>query len=142
MLLKSHTSVRFYSLWTNHVNSFETHFLLYFLNQACFSEEGNLYQLDHHLAVLQELCEELTSQRSQQDTRRVLTDYEQKIERLRKRASEIRMTLQPTVGGTSINKLVLLKNNYALGKNEIKSLQNQMTLSSIGFVFVHFNMQF
>ncbi|XP_073098376.1 nesprin-2 isoform X4 [Manis javanica] len=73
-------------------------------HEACFSEEGNLYQLDHHLAVLQELCEELTSQRSQQDTRRVLTDYEQKIERLRKRASEIRMTLQPTVGGTSINK--------------------------------------
>ncbi|KAJ8788309.1 hypothetical protein J1605_000365 [Eschrichtius robustus] len=72
--------------------------------EACFSEEGSLYQLDHHMDVLRELCEELTSQKSQQEVRRVLKDYEQKIERLRKCASEIHMTLQPTVGGTSKNK--------------------------------------
>uniref|UniRef100_A0A8C4MAE4 Nesprin-2 n=1 Tax=Equus asinus TaxID=9793 RepID=A0A8C4MAE4_EQUAS len=73
-------------------------------HEACFSEEGSLYQLDHHMNVLRELCEELTSQKSQQEMRRVLKDYEQKIERLRKCASEIHMTLQPTVGGTSKNK--------------------------------------
>ncbi|EPY86172.1 hypothetical protein CB1_000324018 [Camelus ferus] len=72
--------------------------------EACFSEEGSLYQLDHHMDVLRELCEELTSQKSQQEVRRALKDYEQKIERLRKCASEIHMTLQPMVGGTSKNK--------------------------------------
>ncbi|KAI4540669.1 hypothetical protein MG293_009710 [Ovis ammon polii] len=73
-------------------------------HEACFSEEGSLYQLDHHMDVLRELCEELTSQKSQQEVRRALKDYEQKIERLRKCASEIHMTLQPTLGGTSKNK--------------------------------------
>ncbi|XP_036094192.1 nesprin-2 isoform X6 [Rousettus aegyptiacus] len=73
-------------------------------HEACFSEEGSLYQLDHHMVVLRELCEELTSQKSQQEVRRVLRDYEQKIERLRKCASEIHMALQPTVGGTSKNR--------------------------------------
>ncbi|XP_057586422.1 nesprin-2 [Hippopotamus amphibius kiboko] len=73
-------------------------------HEACFSEEGSLYQLDHHMDVLRELCEELTSQKSQQEVRRALKDYEQKIERLRKCASEIHMTLQPTVGGPSKNK--------------------------------------
>ncbi|XP_022426107.2 nesprin-2 isoform X3 [Delphinapterus leucas] len=73
-------------------------------HEACFSEESSLYQLDHHMDVLRELCEELTSQKSQQEVRRALKDYEQKIERLRKCASEIHMTLQPTVGGTSKNK--------------------------------------
>ncbi|XP_070325555.1 nesprin-2 isoform X5 [Odocoileus virginianus] len=73
-------------------------------HEACFSEEGSLYQLDHHMDVLRELCEELTSQKSQQEVRRALKDYEQKIERLRKCASEIHVTLQPTLGGTSRNK--------------------------------------
>ncbi|KAM7157907.1 nesprin-2 [Molossus nigricans] len=73
-------------------------------HEACFSEGGSLCQLDHHMDVLRELCEELTSQKSQQEVRRVLKDYEQKIERLRKCASEIHTTLQPTVGGTSKNK--------------------------------------
>lgn len=104
------------------MNSAEAHFLLYFLHQACFSEEGSLYQLNHHMDVLRELCEELTSQKSQQEVRRALKDYEQKIERLRKCASEIRMTLQPTMGGSSKNKLVLQKNNYASGKNKMRLL--------------------
>ncbi|XP_044087705.1 nesprin-2 isoform X6 [Neovison vison] len=73
-------------------------------HEACFSEEGSLYQLDHHMDVLRELCEELTSQKSQQEMRRALKDYEQKIERLRKCASEIHRTLQPTMGGTSKTK--------------------------------------
>ncbi|KAF4017561.1 hypothetical protein G4228_009109, partial [Cervus hanglu yarkandensis] len=73
-------------------------------HEACFSEEGSLYQLDRHMDVLRELCEELTSQKSQQEVRRALKDYEQKIERLRKCASEIHATLQPTLGGTSRNK--------------------------------------
>ncbi|XP_036165466.1 nesprin-2 isoform X3 [Myotis myotis] len=73
-------------------------------HEACFSEEGSLRQLDHHMEVLRELCEELTSQKSQQEVRKVLQDYEQKIERLRKCASEIHATLQLPVGGTSKNK--------------------------------------
>uniref|UniRef100_A0A2I2ZCA7 Spectrin repeat containing nuclear envelope protein 2 n=1 Tax=Gorilla gorilla gorilla TaxID=9595 RepID=A0A2I2ZCA7_GORGO len=72
-------------------------------HEACFSEEGCLYQLNHHMEVLRELCEELPSQKSQQEVKRLLKDYEQKIERLLKCASEIHMTLQPTVGGTSKN---------------------------------------
>ncbi|XP_053784228.1 nesprin-2 isoform X1 [Desmodus rotundus] len=73
-------------------------------HEACFSQEGGLYQLDRHMDVLRELCEELTSQKRQQEVRRVLKDYEQKIERLRKCASEIHTTLQRTVGGMSKNK--------------------------------------
>ncbi|XP_025775123.1 nesprin-2 [Puma concolor] len=73
-------------------------------HEACFSEEGGLYQLHHHMDVLRELCEELTSQKSQQEVRRALKDYEQKIERLRKCASEIHGALQPAVGGVSKNK--------------------------------------
>uniref|UniRef100_A0A673TZC2 Spectrin repeat containing nuclear envelope protein 2 n=1 Tax=Suricata suricatta TaxID=37032 RepID=A0A673TZC2_SURSU len=73
-------------------------------HEACFSEEGILSQLDDRMDVLRELCEELTSQKNQQEVRRVLKDYEQKIERLRKCASEIHMTLQPMVGGLSKNK--------------------------------------
>ncbi|XP_006864630.1 PREDICTED: nesprin-2 [Chrysochloris asiatica] len=71
-------------------------------HEACFSE-GSLYQLDHHMEVLGELCEELTSQKSRQEIKRVLKDYQQKIERLRKSASEIHMALQP-MGGTSKTK--------------------------------------
>ncbi|XP_058149276.1 nesprin-2 isoform X2 [Dasypus novemcinctus] len=74
-------------------------------HETCFSEEGSLYQLDHHMDVLRELCEEqLTSQKSQQEMRRVLKDYEQKIEKLRKSASEIHRTLQLVAGGTSKSK--------------------------------------
>ncbi|XP_035866765.1 nesprin-2 isoform X3 [Phyllostomus discolor] len=73
-------------------------------HEACFSQEGGLYQLDRHMDVLRELCEELTSQKRQQEVQRALKDYEQKIERLRKCASEIHTTLQHTAGGTSKNK--------------------------------------
>lgn len=90
--------------------------------------------------VLRELCEELTSQKSQQEVRRALKDYEQKIERLRKCASEIHMTLQPTMGGTSKNKLVLRKNNYTLGKNKIKlfakSNERSIIFSLLVFIFL------
>lgn len=70
--------------------------------------------------VLRELCEELTSQRSQQEVRRLLRDYEQKIERLRRAASEIHTTLQPPVGGPSKNKSVPHKNGRVPGKRERK----------------------
>uniref|UniRef100_A0A2K5QQZ4 Spectrin repeat containing nuclear envelope protein 2 n=1 Tax=Cebus imitator TaxID=2715852 RepID=A0A2K5QQZ4_CEBIM len=72
-------------------------------HEACFSEEGCLYQLNHHMEVLRELCEELPSQKTQQEVKRLLKDYEQKIERLLKCASEIHTTLQATGGGTSRN---------------------------------------
>ncbi|KAG8511744.1 Nesprin-2, partial [Galemys pyrenaicus] len=68
-------------------------------HEACFSEEDSLSQLDHHVAVLRELCEELTSQDSQQDVRRALEDYEQRIARLRKCAVEVYGTLWSTAGG-------------------------------------------
>uniref|UniRef100_A0A8C5V010 Nesprin-2 n=1 Tax=Microcebus murinus TaxID=30608 RepID=A0A8C5V010_MICMU len=70
-------------------------------HEACFSEDGILYQLHQHMDVLRELCKELTSQKSQQEVQRALKDYEQKIERLLKCASEIHTALQPTMGGTS-----------------------------------------
>ncbi|XP_054546967.1 nesprin-2 isoform X3 [Talpa occidentalis] len=73
-------------------------------HEACFSEEGSLSQLDHHVALLRELCEELTSRDSQQEVRRALRDYEQRVARLRKCALEVHMTLQSTVGGPSRNK--------------------------------------
>ncbi|XP_076978529.1 nesprin-2 isoform X1 [Tamandua tetradactyla] len=73
-------------------------------HETCFSEEDSLYQLDQHMSVLRELCEELTSQKSQQEMKRVLKDYEQKIEKLRKSASEIHKTLQPMAGGISKSK--------------------------------------
>uniref|UniRef100_A0A671DRX2 Nesprin-2 n=2 Tax=Rhinolophus ferrumequinum TaxID=59479 RepID=A0A671DRX2_RHIFE len=95
-------------------------------HEACFSEEGSLYQLDHHMDVLRELCEELTSQKRQQEVRRALKDYEQKIERLRKCASEIHMTLQPTVGGTSKNKGTVntSENGGRNGHSEVSSAKS------------------
>ncbi|XP_008564479.1 PREDICTED: nesprin-2 [Galeopterus variegatus] len=72
-------------------------------HEACFSEGGSLHQLYCHMDVLRELCEELTSQKSQQEVKRALKDYEQKIERLSRCASEIHTTLHPTMGGTSKN---------------------------------------
>ncbi|XP_006891859.1 PREDICTED: nesprin-2 [Elephantulus edwardii] len=77
-------------------------------HEACFSEKGGLYQLDHHVEVLRELCGEVTSQKTQQELKRVLRDYEQKIERLRKSASEIHVTLQPVVGGMSKHKETMI----------------------------------
>ncbi|XP_004681849.1 PREDICTED: nesprin-2 isoform X2 [Condylura cristata] len=73
-------------------------------HEACFSEEGSLSQLDHHMAVLRELCEELASQDSQQEVRRALRDYEQRIAKLRRCALEVHGMLQSVVGGTSKNK--------------------------------------
>ncbi|XP_053457239.1 nesprin-2 isoform X5 [Nycticebus coucang] len=84
-------------------------------HEACFSEEGVLYQLNHHMDVLRELCKELASQKSQQELKAVLRDYEQKIERLLKCASEIHSVLQPAMGGTSKNELLLHKNSSATG---------------------------
>ncbi|XP_075387998.1 nesprin-2 isoform X2 [Tenrec ecaudatus] len=73
-------------------------------HEAFFSEEGSLHQLEYHMQVLRELCEELTSQKSQQEMKRALQDYQQKIDRLRKSASEIHGALQATPGGVSKNK--------------------------------------
>ncbi|XP_008061512.1 nesprin-2 [Carlito syrichta] len=68
-------------------------------HEACFSEEGSLSQLRHHMDALRGLCEELTSQKKQQEVKRLLRDYEQKIERLLKCASEIHITLRSALGG-------------------------------------------
>ncbi|XP_038193388.1 nesprin-2 isoform X4 [Arvicola amphibius] len=69
-------------------------------HEACFSPESVACQLEHHVGVLRVLCEELTSPESQQELKRALGDYEQKIERLLKCASEIHMTLQSSQAGT------------------------------------------
>ncbi|XP_007638273.2 nesprin-2 isoform X3 [Cricetulus griseus] len=63
-------------------------------HEVCFSPESVAHQLEHHVGVLRVLCEELTSPESQQELKRALRDYEQKIERLVKCASEIHMTLR------------------------------------------------
>ncbi|GAB1297538.1 Nesprin-2 [Apodemus speciosus] len=68
-------------------------------HEACFSPESIRCQLEHHVGVLRVLCEELTSPEDQQELKRSLRDYEQKIERLLKCASEIHMTLQSSQGG-------------------------------------------
>ncbi|XP_051682366.2 nesprin-2 isoform X7 [Oryctolagus cuniculus] len=73
-------------------------------HEACFSKEGILPQLHQHMDVLRELCEELPSQHSQQEGKRALRDYEQKIERLLRCATEIHATLQATAGDPSGNK--------------------------------------
>ncbi|XP_058511514.1 nesprin-2 isoform X4 [Ochotona princeps] len=67
-------------------------------HEACFSKEGILQQLHQHRDVLRELCEELTLQESQQEVKRTLRDYEQKIDRLLRCASEIHMTLRDPSG--------------------------------------------
>ncbi|XP_051051966.1 nesprin-2 [Phodopus roborovskii] len=68
-------------------------------HEACFSPESVVCQLEHHMGVLRVLCEELTSPESQQELRRALGDYEKKIERLVKSASEIHATLQSSQAG-------------------------------------------
>lgn len=72
-------------------------------------------QLHDHVDVLRALCEELTSQEHQQEVKRVLGDYEQKIERLLKYASEIHVTLLAPVGGISKDELELPKSSQASG---------------------------
>ncbi|CAO2586640.1 Syne2, partial [Lemmus lemmus] len=68
-------------------------------HEACFSPESVACQLEHHVGVLKVLCEELTSPESQQKLKRALGDYEKKIERLLKCASEVHMTLRSSQAG-------------------------------------------
>ncbi|XP_021103430.1 nesprin-2 isoform X2 [Heterocephalus glaber] len=70
-------------------------------HEACFAKDGIMHQLDHHIGILRVLCKELALQERQQEVKRALRDYEQKIERLLKSASEILMTLQAPAGGSS-----------------------------------------
>ncbi|XP_076778100.1 nesprin-2 isoform X4 [Arvicanthis niloticus] len=68
-------------------------------HEACFSPESIECQLEHHVGVLRVLCEELTSPEDQQELKKALRVYEQKIERLLKCASEIHTTLRSSQGG-------------------------------------------
>ncbi|XP_040598842.1 nesprin-2 isoform X2 [Mesocricetus auratus] len=68
-------------------------------HEACFSPGSVAHQLEQHMGVLRVLCEELTSPESQQELKRALGDYEQKIERLVKCASEIHGTLRSSHAG-------------------------------------------
>ncbi|XP_029396520.1 nesprin-2 isoform X4 [Mus pahari] len=70
-------------------------------HEACLSPESIKCQLEHHVGVLRVLCEELTSPEGQQELKRALRDYEQKIARLLKCSSEIHTTLQSCQGGAS-----------------------------------------
>lgn len=81
--------------------------------QACFSPESIECQLEHHVGVLRVLCEELTSPEDQQELKKALRDYEQKIERLLKCASEIHTTLQSSQGGALKERLVLRQKSRA-----------------------------
>ncbi|XP_059135375.1 nesprin-2 isoform X3 [Peromyscus eremicus] len=69
-------------------------------HEACFSPGSVASQLEHHMGVLRVLCEELPSPERQQDLKRALRDYEQKIQKLLKCASEVHRTLQSSQGGS------------------------------------------
>lgn len=98
------------------------------------------------MEVLRELCEELTSQKSQQEVRRALRDYEQKIERLRRCASEIQTTLQPAAGGTVRNKLVPHEKGHtrirekrerkSLAKSDVTDYSLRIIPFLSGFIFL------
>ncbi|XP_063118254.1 nesprin-2 isoform X7 [Rattus norvegicus] len=77
-------------------------------HEACFSPESIECQLEHHVGVLRVLCEELASPEDQQELKRALRDYEQKIERLLKCASEIHTTLQSSQGGALKERAALI----------------------------------
>ncbi|XP_031211612.1 nesprin-2 isoform X2 [Mastomys coucha] len=68
-------------------------------HEVCFSPESIKCQLEEHVGVLRVLCKELTSPEDQQELKRALRDYEQKIERLLKCSSEVHTTLQSPQGG-------------------------------------------
>ncbi|XP_005399199.1 PREDICTED: nesprin-2 isoform X3 [Chinchilla lanigera] len=70
-------------------------------HEACFAKDGVLSEVDHRIGVLRVLCEELASQEKQREVKRALRDYEQKIARLLKNASEILTALQAPEGGSS-----------------------------------------
>ncbi|XP_063097180.1 nesprin-2 isoform X2 [Cavia porcellus] len=70
-------------------------------HEACFGTDGIVGQLDHHTGILRELSEELDSQERQQEVKRALRDYEQKIERLLKSAAEVLTMLKAPAGGSS-----------------------------------------
>lgn len=88
--------------------------------QACFSPESIECQLEHHVGVLRVLCEELTSPEDQQELKKALRVYEQKIERLLKCASEIHTTLRSSQGGAPKERLVLCKKSHAPEQSQKK----------------------
>ncbi|KAM5273601.1 nesprin-2 [Ctenodactylus gundi] len=89
-------------------------------HEACFSKEAMACQLDQHMGVLRMLCGELTSQESQEEVQRALSDYQRKIDRLLQCASEIRSTLQASAGGTS-----QVQETAATAKNGRRDLLNK-----------------
>lgn len=98
---------------SDHMSFTEAQFMPSSLLKACFSPESVAYQLEHHVGALRVLCEELTSPESQQELKRALGDYEQKIERLLKCASEVHMTLLSSQAGTLKERLVPCKRSHA-----------------------------
>ncbi|XP_068947829.1 nesprin-2 [Petaurus breviceps papuanus] len=71
-------------------------------HEACFSDEGILCQLDHHMEALRELSEELTSEESQQEIRKTIIEYGQRQNRIKNTASEIYMMLQALIENTQM----------------------------------------
>ncbi|XP_072485533.1 nesprin-2 isoform X2 [Notamacropus eugenii] len=63
-------------------------------HETCFSDEGILCQLDHHMEALRELNEELTSEESRQEIRKTIIEYGQRQNEIKNKASEIYMMLQ------------------------------------------------
>ncbi|XP_051003413.1 nesprin-2 [Acomys russatus] len=100
-------------------------------HEACFSPESIAYQLEHHVGVLRALCEELTSPEGQQELKRTLRDYEQKIERLLKCASDIHVTLRSSQGGALKERdaLTTTENGRrdAHGKQPLEPPDNQLS---------------
>jgi hypothetical protein len=106
------------------------------LPQACLSPESIKCQLEHHVGVLRVLCEELTSPEDQQELKRALRDYEQKIARLLKCASEIHTTLQSSQGGALEERSVLCKKSCASEQARRNFAQSNDICMIMGFFFL------
>ncbi|XP_074092082.1 nesprin-2 isoform X2 [Macrotis lagotis] len=72
-------------------------------HEACFSDEGILCQLDHHMEALRELSEELTLEESQQEIRKTIIEYGQRQNGIKNTASEIYMMLKTLIENTQMS---------------------------------------
>uniref|UniRef100_A0A4X2LQP5 Nesprin-2 n=1 Tax=Vombatus ursinus TaxID=29139 RepID=A0A4X2LQP5_VOMUR len=72
-------------------------------HEACFSDEGILCQLDHHMEALRELSEELTSEESRQEIRKTIIEYGERQNGIKNTASETYKMLQALIENTQMS---------------------------------------
>uniref|UniRef100_A0A6I8NCE0 Nesprin-2 n=1 Tax=Ornithorhynchus anatinus TaxID=9258 RepID=A0A6I8NCE0_ORNAN len=73
-------------------------------HEACFLAGGRLGQLDQHLTALRSLCPVLPSEKSQQEARNVIAEFEKRKAKLQKSIAEISLVLPSLVGGSKTPK--------------------------------------